>query len=65
MYVIKLPCCLSRAGFGSPLTAIVLIAHEKTIQNMSNENMSKSTVNLTSLGLFDNAKVHTKKGCLK
>ena len=61
MYVIKLPCCLSRAGFGSPLTAYC-INPPKTFYNMiTNENMSKSTVNLTSLGLFDNAKLRTKK----
>jgi hypothetical protein len=65
MYVIKLPCCLSRAGFGSPLTAYCLNYQLKLLKLITNENMSKSTVNLTSLGLFDNAKVHTKKGCLK
>ena len=61
MYVIKLPCCLSRAGVGSPLTAYCLNYQLKLLKLITNENMSKSTVNLTSLGLFDNAKLRTKK----
>ena len=60
MYVIKLPCCLSRAGFGSPLTTYCLNP-PKTFYNMiTNENMSKSTVNFTSLGSFDRCKITTR-----